>query len=341
MKRTVLPIIVLAASLSQVANAQTSSSTPIIGYYKFDVPAGQSAWVCGFVTKKDFQSQATSVAPGANMPDGTPTTVITQNGAGWANNAFPLHYVEIISAGSTQGLVMDVVSNTATTVRVRGAVTGTPTYCIRKHATLKGIFQDVGALVAFTDSVTVYNSNNTLSTYLPTGTGGNWVADDFVTPANDAIIYPGQGFIIASSSNTVITTGGGEVSYVKTGPTKVPVYRKQTNFVGHISPLVATQPADPLYNVTATPTVAGGVVTLGTIGVTTSGLEEFVDTITLFTQGGGLNPSGTYLVGGGNVIADDFVTVSNNVPVRNGYSMVISAESADRLVTFPQNYPAN
>jgi hypothetical protein len=93
--------------------------------------------------------------------------------------------------------------------------------------------------------------------------------------------------------------------------------------------------------VDGTATVAGGRVKLVDLGITTSGLEAFVDSTTLFTQGGNLDPAGGYYVSGGNVYADDFATISNNVTLRNGYSVVISAENANRTVTFPQLYPAN
>ena len=46
MKRYALPILLASALLGTVAKAQTSSSTPIIGYYKFDVaPGGASAYI--------------------------------------------------------------------------------------------------------------------------------------------------------------------------------------------------------------------------------------------------------------------------------------------------------
>ena len=321
------------AMLLGVANAQTPSSSPAIGFYKFDVPAGQSAWVCGFVTKKDFQGQATSTAAGDPLPDSTPTTVITQSGATWAVDGFNLHYVEILTAGASAGAIMDVVSNTANTVRVKGTLTGAPTYCVRKHATLGTVFTDSAVLEAYSDSISLYNSNNTLSSYFATGVNGEWLADDFSTPANDAIIYPGQGFVVAATNPVILTIGGGEVSYVKTGPTQIPVYRGQTNFVGLINPLVATSPTDPLVYpnpLISTPTTAGGYTTLGSFGLTSSGLEDYSDSITLYTQGGDLNPSGAFFTAGSDILADDFSTIANGTLLRNGYAFIVSVENADR-----------
>ena len=329
------------AMLLGVADAQTPSSTSAIGFYKFDVPAGQSAWVCGFVTKKDFQGQATSTAPGAPLPDSTPTTEITQSGATWAVDGFNLHYVEILTAGAQQGAILDVVSNTANTVTVKGSVTGAPIYCVRKHATLGAIFTDSSILEAYSDSVSVYNSDNTLSSYYATGVNGEWLADDFSTPANDAIIYPGQGFVIAATNPVLLTIGGGDVSYVKTGPTQIPVYRGQTNFVGLINPLVATSPSDPLVSpvpLISTPTTAGGYSTLGSFGLTSSGLQDYSDSITLYAQGGNLNPAGAYYTAGSDILADDFSTIANDTLLRNGYAFIVSVENDDRTLTLlPQN----
>lgn len=329
------------AMLLGVANAQTPSSTPAIGFYKMDVPAGQSAWVCGFVTKKDFQGQATSTAAGDPLPDSTPTTVITQSGATWAVDGFNLHYVEILTAGAQQGAILDVVSNTANTVTVRGTVSGTPIYCVRKHATLGTVFTESSALAAYSDSISLYNSDNTLSSYYATGVNGEWFADDFFTPANDAIIYPGQGFIISSINAVVLTIGGGAVSYVKAGPTQIPIYQGQTNFVGLINPLVATSPTDPLVfpdPLISTPTTAGGYTTIGSFGLRTSELDEYSDSITLYTQGGDLNPSGSFYLVGGDVVGDDFFTVANDTLVRNGHAFIVTPQNEDEILTLtPQN----
>lgn len=335
MKRSVLPILLASALLSRLASAQ-SSNTPTIGYYKFDVPIGTSAWVCGFVTKKDFQAQATSTAAGA--PDaGDPTTIITQTGAAFP--AFPLHYVEILSAGATQGAILDVISNTATTIRVRGAVTGTPTYCVRKHATIGTVFASPGTFAPFSDSVTIYGDNGAPHTFYLTNTPGQWVADDFTSPGNDQIVYPGQGFLIASGAANQITFGGNEVAYVKSGPTQIPVYKGFLNFVGMVNPLVATQPADPIYSVVGSPTVGGGLTNLVAAGFASSGLEDFTDSILTLVQGGDLNPLQGYYTKVGGLVLDDFSTPANNATLRNGYAIGITVENADRTLNLSQQHP--
>ena len=128
---------------------------------------------------------------------------------------------------------------------------------------------------------------------------------------------------------------------MKTGPTQIPVYRGQTNFVGLINPLVATSPTDPLVYpnpLISTPTTAGGYTTLGSFGLTSSGLEDYSDSITLYTQGGDLNPSGAFFTAGSDILADDFSTIANGTLLRNGYAFIVSVENADRTLTLlPQN----
>ena len=53
MNRTLLVTLAsLALALPAVAQ---SSSTPVIGFYKFNVPTGNSIWTSGFITKTEFQ----------------------------------------------------------------------------------------------------------------------------------------------------------------------------------------------------------------------------------------------------------------------------------------------
>jgi hypothetical protein len=336
MKRLALPIVLATGLLAQIAGAQTTSSTPVIGYYKFDVPVGTSAWVCGFVTKKEFQGAATSIAPGAPV-GGEPTSVITQTGATFP--AFGLHYVEVLSAGPTQGMILDVLSNNGTTITVKGTISGTPTYCVRKHATIGTVFASPGTFVPFSDSVTLYDDAGNPKTFYLSGPGA-WVADDFTTSGNNQIIYPGQGFLIASGATNVITFGGNDVSYVKTGPTQIPLYRGFLNFVGLINPLVATQPSDPLYDLVSTPTAAGAKSNLVAAGFATSGLENFTDSILTFTQGNDLDPLQGYYTTAGGLVLDDFVTPANTATLRNGYAIGVTVENADRTLTVSQQHPS-
>ena len=115
---------------------RAKASTPILGFYKFTAPTGNTAWTAGLITKTDFQSKATSVA------SGTPNSTITQAAPAWtAGTVFNLHYVEFLDDPATPavepwtGLILDIVSNTDTTLTVKGTFSAfaglgsTPLYC--------------------------------------------------------------------------------------------------------------------------------------------------------------------------------------------------------------------
>jgi hypothetical protein len=325
MKRIALPILLASTMLAQVASAQTSSSTPVIGYYKFDVKAGNSAWVSGFVSKKDFQGAATSMTAGA-------TSVINQTGASFGS--FALHYVEILSGPKT-GLILDIVSNTGNSITVDGntaslGLTGTETYAVRKHATFKTLFPVGSGLAEFEDSITLENSDGTQTVAYFDGV--NWVDQLSAELADDTIVYPGQGVMITALADRVVTFGGNEVSYVKTGPTIVPVYALANNFVGVINPLVNTAPS----------ATATDFTTLGNYGLSneTTGIEPFADSVAVFSTDGLFNTVNVYYSDGVNVINSVSSAIGDSDAVRNGSAIQIQPLE-DNLVTLPQSFTSN
>jgi hypothetical protein len=333
MKRSVLPIILLAASLSSV-NAQTSSSTPVIGYYKQTVPTGNLAMVCGFTTKKDFQGAMTSAA------NGSPNSVITQTGAGWTVNQFQTsanpatessHFVEILTGpAAAVGMIYDIVSNTATTVTVEGSttiLTGTVTYCIRKHVTVGTLLPGGGGLNIGSDSISIVNPDASIDQFIYNGS--NWENVATVEDGSNKVIYPGQGYIIShAGAPATVTIGGNEVSYVKSGPTKVPLYRQPgttvRNLVGLINPLVSDAGATD-FN------------TLGNFGLVT-GLAVGTDSVNVFSTNGSFQTLGTYINNGGNMEEVSTVEDGSNVQIRNGTAFRVIT-SGDRVLTIPQTHP--
>ena len=318
MKRLALPIVLASGLLAQIASAQVSSSTPVLGYYKFTAPAGTSLWTCGFVRKKEFQGAATSITPGAVY------SVINQTGATFP--AFTNSYVEILS-GTSAGLVLDIVSNTATSITVAGNLTGIPgtsTYCVRKHNTIGTVFAAGGGLSAGADTVALIGETGT---QVFSFNGATWEDAD-LNDATEVVIYPGQGFIIGAGAARTVTFGGNDVSYVKTGPTKVSLYPGIANLVGLVNPLVATAPADPLFATAQNP--------LGNYGFVQS-LAAGADTIDLRLNNGSLTSVGIFQSNGGN-LEDADLNDASAVPVRNGSALIIGVP-ADRVYTAPQLHP--
>ena len=284
----------------------------------------------------------TSHTPGAN------NSTITQSGATWVAGQFQIslnpaadssHYIEILSGPHT-GLILDIVSNTATSLLIEGntaalpanpvsALGATETYCIRKHATL-GEVLPLGGGLGISDTVTIYNSNNTST--LASWAGTIWEDAFSGVDLGTLPIYPGQGFVVTRVAATpaTLTIGGGEVAYVKTGDTKVPLYVSSNpakglrNMIGAVNPLVSDAGVAD-----ATP--------LGSFGLTNALLAT--DVIQLTPRNGPFNASSSYGVEGAT-IADNFsgdeVTL---VPVRNGTSIRIKT-AGNRVVTIPQTHPS-
>jgi hypothetical protein len=337
--------LVLACALlpTSRAPAQTplTSSTPVIGFYKQTIQKGNNPLVCGFVAKKEFQGAMASHTPG------TVNSVISQTSVSWTVGQFQTtanpatessHYIEILS-GVHAGLVLDIVSNTATTLTVEGntaalpanpvsGLLGTESYCIRKHATLREVLPGGGGL-SISDSVTVYNSDNT-STFV-SWDGSIWEDALSGEDRGSLPIYPGQGFVVNHRSDTpvTLTVGGGAVSYVKSGDTKVPLYvssnptRALRNMVGAVNPLVSDPPGTD-----TTPLANLGFIT---------GLSPR-DVIQLTPANGPFNASSSYAVEDGSIfdnLTGEDVTAA---PVRNGTSVRIRT-SGNRMLTIPQSHP--
>lgn len=317
------------------AFAQTplASSTPVIGFYKFDVPAGTSAWTCGFVTKKQYQGLiAATVA-------GTTKSTISIATPAWTPASFDLHYVEILS-GPQAGLIIDIdpaTPNTANQLTVIGkttgtgglGLTGTESFCIRRHATLGTILKNGAGLQPFSDLVTLIDDEGKGTPYGFDGTG--WVDGvGFVVPANDKIVYPGQGYLITAGSPVQITIGGDAVAYVHSGPLKIPVYGGKRNLVGILNPLVSTDPADPRYAASSVPGASLGMVEF---------LDPFSGIISTYTTDGALRTAGVFGTDGVYLVDGvDFFTDRSNAAFRNGTAFAVTPP-ADKLYTQPALLP--
>lgn len=201
---------------------------------------------------------------------------ITQTGATWATNQFNTsavpatqssHYVEILSDGNAlhTGMILDIVSNSASGLQVEvpaGFVPGgATTYAIRKHVTLGELLGDGSGVAANEDLVLLLDQNGADVNAVYQG-AGVWV--DALNPATNLsswVLYPGQGFFFLPSDMRTLTIGGGAISYVKEGQTRISLTSGVPTLVGLINPLVSTDPLDAIFSTTA-------VNTLSTFGLT-------------------------------------------------------------------------
>lgn len=325
--------LLLCGILPAHSQAPLTSSTPVIGFYKFDVPAGTSAWTCGFVTKKQYQGLISSTVAGATK------STISIATAAWTPASFDLHYVEILS-GPQQGLIIDIdpaTPNTGNQLTVIGkttgagglGLTGTESFCIRRHATLGTILKDGAGLQPFSDLVTLIDDEGKGAPYGFDGSG--WVDGiGFITPANDKIVYPGQGYLITAGSPVQLTIGGDAVAYVHTGPLKIPVYGGKRNLVGVVNPLVSTNPADPHYAASSVVGSALGMVEF---------LDPFSGIISTYSTDGVLRTSAVFGTDGAYLLDGvDFFTDRSNAAFRNGSAFALTPPS-DKLYTQPAMVP--
>lgn len=289
-----LPLLILSiAGLVSVQNTRAQSvATNPVGYNMFSLPAGDSILVNTFVQATAFQGTASAVT---NASNSVITLSSTSGSAGTITSgtfnetgAEPSYYVEILSSGSAQGLIVDVLSNTATTITVDAnlvafGVTATTSFCVRPHTTLSSLFPvATSGLGAYADYVVLYfpnNANPTIFNY--TGTGDGWVnANEGGTDAGSQIIYPGQGFILyVQNAKTVPVVG-----YVKPGPTQVPLYAGSINLVGTLNPVLS------------------GTQTLSNYAFPAC-LAPYADYVVPYSSNGLLQAAGLYQSSGTNMIS--------------------------------------
>jgi hypothetical protein len=286
-----LPLLLLSfAGLMSVqeSSAQSVATSPV-GYNMFTLPSGYSLRVNTFVLPTAFQGNAASITNAANSV----ITVSSSSGtltSGSYNEtgSEPSYYVEILSTGTAQGLIADVISNTATTVTVDTnlvsfAVSGTTSFCIRPHTTLSSMFPvATSGLTAGQDTVSLFLANSVSPTLFDyTGSGTGWInATAGGTPAGSQIVYPGQGFLIyVQNAKSVPVTG-----CVKSGQTQVPLYAGAINLVGTFNPVLS------------------GTQTLSNFSFPAS-LQPGGDFVEPFVDNGLLQSAGEYVSNGTNMVS--------------------------------------
>jgi hypothetical protein len=296
-----LPLLILSTAallIQPLAHGQSVATTPV-GYNVVNLPVGSSMRVNTFVQPTAYQGTAASYTNAA-------TSVITVSASSAAltsgtynqGSSSPIYYLEVLGSGSSQGLIADIISNTASTITVNAnlanfGVSGTTSFCIRPHTTLSSLFPVGSGLTANVDLVKIFASNNTSQTFEYTGSGDGWLNTNTFGDGGGQIIYPGQGFIVTVQTGKTVTVMG----TVKPGPTIVPLYAGAVNVVGTVNPVVS------------------GNQTLSTYSFP-SCLTANVDLVKLFNDDGTLTSPGSYESNGtymysSSTFADSDTTVSN------------------------------
>jgi len=311
MKKTNLIAILALAATPAFLHAQTTSYSSIVGYSKVNVAAGGGVVAPVFVKPAVFTG--TSTISGQTFSGSFSSSL---NPTGFSDRPnFPTHYVEITS-GANEGLVFDVSSASGSGIVVTGIPTAlngqTVSIVVRPHVTLGDIATQSSGLADFSDAITIYRENNVKSSYIYTTTGV--VGDDYSTPSDHVVIYPGYAVVLNTLGNSTFTLTG----EVKTTKTRVPLFAGET--------LIA--PIDP----------QGGkkVSQLNLAGA----LEGYTDAISLVSTTGDLSLNSFYSDGVTDMLDENYTPVdaTTDKVVKAGNGFIVNSLT-DRVWT--ANSPLN
>ena len=217
MKKLNVTLAILVAAV-MAGNAEPVYSG-VVGYSKLEIPVGGRLIAPVFIKPVVFTGSATISSGVLTVPSSLTPNALNQTAFNDRPN-FPKYYAKITSSGSNEGLVLDVVSNTASTITVSGAsgLSGALSIEVVPHYNLLDFANESSGLLPYIDAVTFYDSGNGKRTYYYTGSG--FVADDYATPADQVVVYPGSGFILNAGAASSVTMTG----CVNQTKTLVPVY---------------------------------------------------------------------------------------------------------------------
>ena len=308
MKTKITYSLLAAAAACSVANAQTTAYTTPVGYYNYDAKAGGNLFVPALVEASAF---AGAITASSSNTITVSSEAITAN-AFDAANGYATHYVEITQAGSNQGVVIDIASNTNSVITLASDISalnlaGTETISVRPHVTLKSSLAGAESmLVDYNDSATFYKSDGSIATFYYIG-GGDWSSDFATVDGNNFPIVPGTGFVLNVGADVALTVSG----EVKESATVVQLKGGIVNVVGPVNPLVGS--SDQIAN----------------LGF--ANLEAYADSLTMYTQGD-LGIVGTYYSLGDGTVSLDFSSPSQDTfAFTTGGVITASADTSLRI----------
>ncbi|MBK8092503.1 MAG: hypothetical protein IPK32_11130 [Verrucomicrobiaceae bacterium] len=146
-----------------LGSSQAATSS-IVGFTTWDLPSGNSAWVCGLVTANAYEGAAATVTA-----DGDGKALVQFSAPGWTVGAFNQHYAEPLSGGGA-GLALDILWNTEDTLKLdttpaEAGLTNGMVFVVRKHTTLGGLLPDGGGFTPFSDTISLFGSNGLQTSY--------------------------------------------------------------------------------------------------------------------------------------------------------------------------------
>ena len=191
-------LLILLLSLVTL-KAQTSVAySPVYGYNTMSFPGGWCIIIDPFVNPPIYSGNA--------VVDGTTFTINNV----LTNNITDIPYYVEVTSTNYNGYIFDITTNTKniiTATNVPFELQGqTLAINVRKHVTLQQFVSNSTGLEDYSDALSTPDGNGGCVTYIYISNG--IVSGDYVTPANNTILYPGEGLIINNSGNISFTFVG-------------------------------------------------------------------------------------------------------------------------------------
>ena len=195
-------LLILLLSLVTL-KAQTSVAySPVYGYDTMSFPGGWCIIIDPFVNPPIYSGNA--------VVDGTTFTINNV----LTNNIIDIPYYVEVTSTNYNGYIFDITTNTKNIITATNVPIGlqgqTLAINIRKHVTLQQFISNSTGLQDYSDALSTPDGNDGWVTYIYISNG--IVTGDYVTPADNAILYPGE-YICINNSGNISFTFWGELVY--------------------------------------------------------------------------------------------------------------------------------
>ena len=195
-------LLILLLSLVTL-KAQTSVAySPVYGYDTMSFPGGWCIIIDPFVNPPIYSGNA--------VVDGTTFTINNV----LTNNIIDIPYYVEVTSTNYNGYIFDITTNTKNIITATNVPIGlqgqTLAINIRKHVTLQQFISNSTGLQDYSDALSTPDGNDGWVTYIYIS--NEIVTGDYVTPADNAILYPGE-YICINNSGNISFTFWGELVY--------------------------------------------------------------------------------------------------------------------------------
>lgn len=300
MKTPIKTITLLASAALLPLSSLSAVETDPVGYVSTNLSAGAHLLSAPLLSDVSFAGTVSGVDGATLTLSGTPTL----DGSSF------LHVVDKSSAA--HGEIVTILSTNASEVVLENTIVGLTvnnTVEIRRHFTNGDVIEIAGGGIPDNSTLRLFNADGLATTYQ--AIENDWYPSGSFVPENNAIIFPGEGFVLSLQSGVTLTFTGA----VTTEPIKVPLVSGIVNIFGSLNP----SDGDETENTT--------------IGDVLSSLENN-STLRIFSADGLLTPLQTYqLIDGDWYASGSFVPTEVKVPAPS--TVVVSSQTTSSVILAP------